>query len=78
MSAAIAYTIMTIVAVRLEGPSSEIARAVGSDKKGKLSLLIYLISIPLAFFWPIISCALFVAVAMIWFVPDRRIESVLK
>jgi uncharacterized membrane protein len=75
---AIAYTIMTIVAVRLEGPNSEIARAVGSDRKGKLSLLIYLISIPLAFFWPIVSCALFVAVAMIWFVPDKRIEHVLK
>jgi uncharacterized membrane protein len=75
---AIGYTIMTIVAVRLEGPSSEIARAVGSDKKGKLSLLLYLISIPLAFFWPIISCALFAGVALIWFVPDKRIERVLK
>ena len=75
---AIAYTIMTIVAVRVEGPNSEIARAVGKDKKGKLSLLIYLFSIPLAFFWPILSCVLFVTVALIWLVPDKRIERVLK
>ena len=75
---AIAYTIMTIVAVRLAGPQSEIARAVGSDRKGKLSLLIYLISIPLAYFSPMASCALFALVAMIWFVPDKRIERVLK
>jgi uncharacterized membrane protein len=75
---AIAYTIMTVVAVRLHGPEAEVSRAVGRDRKGNLSLLIYAAAIPMAFFMPIISCALFVVVALIWLVPDRRIEKVLS
>jgi uncharacterized membrane protein len=78
LACAIAYTIMTIVAVRLHGPDSEIGRAVGRDKKGKLSVLIYVVSIPVAFYLPIVSCALFAAVALIWLVPDKRIERALS
>ena len=77
VACAIAYTIATIVAVRLHGPESEIARAVGEDKKGKLSLALYVISVPLAFFSPLMSCGLFAVVALIWLVPDRRIERVM-
>jgi uncharacterized membrane protein len=78
LASAVAYTILTMVAVRVHGPDSEIARAVGRDKKGKISLLFYIASIPIAFLSPTISCALFVMVALIWFVPDRRIERVLR
>jgi uncharacterized membrane protein len=78
LACAVAYTIMTIVAVREHGPDSEIAHAVGRDKKGKISLLLYIVSVPMALFAPMISCALFVAVSLIWLVPDRRIESVIK
>ena len=47
----------------------------GSDSKGKLSLTLYVLGIPLAFFEPWIAIALYVAVALMWLVPDRRIES---
>ena len=77
LACAIAYTFITIIAVRLHGPDSEIARAVGRDKKGNISILLYVISIPLAFYWPVLSCACFVTVAAIWLVPDKRIERVL-
>ncbi len=78
LACAIAYTIGLQVAVQLEGPESDIARAVGKDRKGQLSLVLYIASIPLAFILPWISCALFLIVALIWFVPDRRIERVLS
>ena len=77
LASAIAYTILTVVAVRVHGPQSEIARAVGRDRKGRISLLLYIASLPIAFFYPAASCALFVIVALIWFVPDKRIERVL-
>ena len=78
LACAVAYTVMTITAVNVHGPDSEIARAMGRDRKGKLSLLAYLVSVPVAFVSPIASCVLFVAVALIWLVPDKRIEAVLK
>ena len=73
---AIAYTILlrTILAAQ-SGNKSRLAEAVGSDRKGKLSLLFYVAAIPLAFVHPAISDALYVCVALIWFVPDTRIES---
>ena len=58
--------------------TATIGRAIGSDTKGKLSLLIYLASIPLAFISTLISCACFVTVAVIWLVPDRRIERAMR
>jgi uncharacterized membrane protein len=54
-----------------------VARAVGADRKGLLSRLLYLAGIVGAFWRPWIGWALYVAVALIWFVPDRRIERVL-
>ncbi len=73
----LAYYIMAQLLVRIHGAESPIARAIGNDFKGKLSLVIYLASIPLAFVATWISCACFVAVAIIWLVPDRRIERTL-
>ncbi|MBG1231167.1 TMEM175 family protein [Aestuariivirga litoralis] len=77
LACAIAYTIMSFVAVGVHGAGSDVAKAVGRDKKGKISLVIYLLSLPLAFINPMLSCACFVAVALIWFIPDRRIERVM-
>lgn len=71
---AVAFTIMTVVALRVEGPDSLMAKAIGNDKKGKISLAIYLASVVIALFSPVVSCALFVVVSLIWLVPDRRIE----
>jgi len=78
LACAVAYTIMTVVAVRLLGPHSDLAKAVGRDRKGKISLVIYLLSVPLAFISPMISCALFALVACIWLVPDPRMSNISK
>ena len=75
--AAIAYWILQTVIVRDQGLDSQLARAVGADVKGKLSPLLYLLAVAAAFFQPMISVALYVAVAFMWLVPDRRIERAL-
>ena len=75
---AVAYTILMTLLVRHEGAESALARAMGRDLKGKISLAIYLSAIALAFVQPIASVALYVLVAMIWFIPDRRIERTLE
>jgi uncharacterized membrane protein len=74
LMAAIAYWLLQHCIVSVNGAQSVLARAIGSDWKGKLSPLAYLAAIPLAFLNPWISCALYVGVALIWLVPDRRIE----
>ena len=75
VAAALAYTRLQSAIVRHHGPESGLARAVGRDVKGKLSLAAYVLAIPLAFVNRWISIAIFVLVAMAWFIPDRRIES---
>jgi uncharacterized membrane protein len=72
--AAVAYVILQSRIIRREGPDSVLARAVGTDWKGKVSPVLYLTAIPVAFVSPMISQIFFVAVAVIWLVPDRRIE----
>jgi len=74
LMAAIAYYILQSRIVAVNGPECVLALAVGRDWKGKVSPLFYIAAIPLAFASPWISCALYVAVALIWLVPDRRIE----
>ena len=76
MMAAVAYTILSMVIIRHEGPGSTLAQATGKDWKGWGSLACYVAAIPLAFVSPLIAYALFVVVAGIWFLPDRRIERV--
>jgi uncharacterized membrane protein len=78
LMAAVAFTILQSVLVAEQGPDSRLAAALGSDTKGKLSLALYMAAIPLAFVNEWISDALYVAVALIWLVPDPRIESQLK
>ena len=75
LMAAFAYTILQRVLVAQQAPGSRLATALGSDTKGKLSLLMYLAAVPLAFVNHWISLAIYVAVAVTWMVPDRRIES---
>ena len=76
--AAVAFTILVFTIIADHGKDSKIATAIGSDNKGKISLVCYLTGIPLAFYAPWISMALYALVAMIWLVPDRRIEKVIK
>ena len=75
--AAIAYFILTRVLIALHGRDSILASAVGRDFKGKVSVVIYLAAIPLAFVNPWFACALYVLVAVMWLIPDRRIEKTL-
>jgi uncharacterized membrane protein len=72
--AAIAYFILVRSLLTLHGPSSLLATALGSDFKGKISIVVYLVAIPLAFVRPWLAFALYVLVAVMWLVPDRRIE----
>jgi len=74
LMAAIAYYILQSRIVAVNGPECALALAVGRDWKGRASPLFYLAAIPLAAVSAWISCALYVAVALIWLVPDRRIE----
>jgi uncharacterized membrane protein len=76
--AAIAYTILQTLIVRQSEANSSLAAAVGKDLKGKLSMLCYLLAIPLAFVHQWISDGLYVLVAMMWLIPDRRIEAKLE
>ena len=74
LMAAIAYYILQLVIIRAQGAGSPLAAAVGKDIKGKISPGAYAIAIPAAFLSPWISIALYAAVALMWLVPDRRIE----
>jgi uncharacterized membrane protein len=71
-----AYFLLVRALLAHHGPGSALARALGSDLKGKLSLLIYAAAIPLAFAQPPAAAALYAVVALMWLVPDRRIEQV--
>jgi uncharacterized membrane protein len=72
--AAIAYFILARALLSIHATDSVLARALGGDFKGKISILIYLVAIPLAFVRSWIACALYVLVAVMWLVPDPRIE----
>jgi TMEM175 potassium channel family protein len=75
--AGVAYFILSRVLIAHHGEGSLLARAVGGDVKGKVSLLLYAVAIPLAFVDPRIACGLYVVIAVMWLVPDRRIETIL-
>ena len=73
LMAAIAYFVLQRAILVQEGPSSVLAKAVGQDAKGKISPLLYALAIAAAFVTPVIAGAIYVGVALIWLVPDRRI-----
>jgi uncharacterized membrane protein len=75
LAAAVAYYLLQGAIIRGQGPGSALAAAVGRDLKGKISPVLYALAIPLAFVNEWLSDALYVAVALLWLVPDRRIES---
>jgi len=75
---ACAYTLLQTAIIRHQGKSSKLARAVGKDFKGKVSVLLYVAAILLAFVHSALSWALYATVLVIWFVPDRRIERMLE
>jgi uncharacterized membrane protein len=76
--AACAYFILTRALIALHGQDSALATALGRDMKGKISPVFYSVAIPLAFVNAGLACALYVVVAVMWFIPDRRIEKTLR
>jgi uncharacterized membrane protein len=78
LMAAVAYWILQQLIIASQGHGSLLKKAVGRDWKGKVSPLIYLVAIPMAFWSPWVSQSFYVLVALVWLVPDRRIERVLS
>jgi uncharacterized membrane protein len=77
LMAGLAYYLLSRVLVACHGSESPLAIALGGDRKGKLSLVLYVLAMPTALAMPYAACALYVLVAAIWLVPDRRIEATL-
>ena len=75
LMAAVAYLVLALLLIRLDGPDSVVAQAAGPDRKGVLSIACYAAAVPLAFVNPYVSCALYVVVALLWLIPDRHIET---
>src|SRR3984893_3691177 len=78
LCAAVSYQILQRQLIAYNGRDSRLAMALGDDFKGKLSLILYLAAIVLAFVRPWMAITLYVAVALLWLVPDRRIESLVR
>ncbi|HXU17671.1 MAG TPA: TMEM175 family protein [Terriglobales bacterium] len=72
--AGVAYFILTQALIKLHGRGSSLANSIGSDRKGQISIAIYAAAIPLAFARPWIAGAFYVIVAIMWLIPDPRIE----
>ena len=75
---AIAYYLLQMAIIRKQGQHSILAKALGSDIKGKMSPILYLTGIMLAFVVPWISIGIYALVAIMWLVPDRRIENAIS
>ncbi len=78
LMAAIAYTILAFRITVVHGNESPLAEAMGADRKGKISLVCYIAAMALSFFAPYAAMAVTAIVALIWLIPDRRIEAVLS
>jgi uncharacterized membrane protein len=78
VAAAVAYLILQATIIADQGRDSKLKAAVRRDVKGKTSILLYIVAIPLAFVSPLLSDIVYVAVALIWLIPDRRIETAIR
>ena len=78
LMAGFAYWLLARAIIKADGPESVLAKAIGKDWKGRASVLLYLVAIPLTFFNEWLAEAIYVGVALMWLVPDRRIEKALN
>lgn len=74
LMAGFAYWILARTLVAVDGPDSVLAKAIGKDHKGNISVVLYVVAIPFAFVSVWISYALYTGIALLWIIPDRRIE----
>jgi uncharacterized membrane protein len=72
--ASIAYFILTKRLIAHQGAGSVLAKSIGSDRKGMVSTFVYIVAIPLSFLRPLLACLCYALVAIMWLIPDRRIE----
>jgi uncharacterized membrane protein len=72
--ASIAYFILTKRLIAHQGEGSVLAKSIGGDRKGRVSMVVYIVAIPLAFLRPLLACLCYALVAVMWLIPDRRIE----
>jgi uncharacterized membrane protein len=77
LGCAFAFTLLTLALLALHDADSQLVAAIGRDRKGRISLVLYIVALAFAFIVPWVSVALFVSVAIIWIVPDRRVERVI-
>ncbi|HXV86244.1 MAG TPA: TMEM175 family protein [Gemmatimonadales bacterium] len=77
LMAACAYYLLTRALLSVHGADSALARALGNDVKGKASVAVYVLAIAVSFLVPLVACALYLAVAIAWLIPDPRMEKVL-
>ena len=77
LMAGVAYWILARAIIATEGPDSLLAKAIGKDRKGTLSIVLYAAAIPLAFLNQWLAEAIYIGVALLWLIPDRRIERAL-
>jgi uncharacterized membrane protein len=77
LMAGFAYWLLARAIIKADGADSLLAKAIGHDSKGNASVVLYLVAIPLTFFSQWIAQAIYVAVALVWLIPDRRIEKAL-
>jgi uncharacterized membrane protein len=78
VNAALSYSLLQQTVIPADGPSSLLKQAIGNDGKGKVSPLLYIAAMVVAFWIHWVAQAIYVAVALIWLVPDRRIERVVN
>jgi len=78
LMAAIAYYILQLQIIRSHGTESVLAKAIGNDLKGKISPVLYVVGIAFSWISTWVSGALFIVVALIWLIPDKRIERIMK
>ena len=78
LMAGLAYWLLSRAIIQADGPDSLLAKAIGKDWKGNVSVVLYLLAIPLTFLHEWIAEAIYVGVALLWLIPDRRIERALQ
>jgi uncharacterized membrane protein len=78
LMAAVAYYILAHCLISIHGRDSEFAKALGGDAKGIFSAVAYVVAVPAAFVTPLISVGIYMTIAAVWFIPDRRFERTLS
>ena len=77
MMSGVAYSILSKTLLKIKANETTLAKAIGNSTKEKISTFAYISAIPISLFFPIISCLIYLAVAIMWLIPDKRIEKAL-